>query len=77
MRSKLVVRSYTYPCTRIVPHRQSRDVKKTVDVLAQENHARKSKVKVLASYIAPPEHTLYFILEADSYEAITEFLSRS
>ena len=48
-------------------------VKNTVDVLAQDSHAKKTKVKVLGSYIAPPEHTLYFILEADSYEAVTDF----
>ncbi len=58
----------------LCPTDNPENVKKTVDLLAQENHVRKSKVKVLGSYIAPPEHTLYFILEADSYEAITEFL---
>lgn len=46
---------------------------KKLDVLEQESHAKKTKVKVLGSYIAPPEHTLFFILEADSYEAITDF----
>lgn len=57
----------------LCPSGDPENLKKTVDVLAQESHARKSNVKVLGSYIAPTEHTLYFILEADSYEAITEF----
>ena len=46
---------------------------KTVAVLAEDSHARNSKVKVLGSYISPPEHTLFFILEADSYDAIVDF----
>ncbi len=48
-------------------------VGRTLGVLAQGSHARKSRVKVLGSYIAPPEHTLFFILEADSYEAVIDF----
>jgi len=48
-------------------------VKKTVDVVASEKHAKKTGVKVLGSYIAPPEHVLFFILEADDYDNVIEF----
>ena len=48
-------------------------VMRTVGILGEEGHAKKTKVKVLGSYIAPPEHTLFFILEADSYVAIVDF----
>lgn len=51
--------------------------KKTTGLLSQESHAKESKVKVLATYIAPPEHTLFFILEADRYEPIIEFFRPS
>lgn len=57
----------------LCPSGDPEKVKKTVDVLAEESHAKKSKVKVLGSYIAPPDHTLFLILETDSYDAIVDF----
>lgn len=48
-------------------------VKKTVDVVASEGHANKSGVKVLGSFVAPPEHTLFFVIEADDYGKIVDF----
>lgn len=48
-------------------------VKKTVDVVASNAHAKKCGVKVLGSYIAPPEHVLFFILESDDYGKIVDF----
>ena len=48
-------------------------MKKTVGALAGESTAKKANVKVLGSYIAPPEHTLFFILDADTYDNIVNF----
>jgi len=48
-------------------------LKKTVDVVASEEHAKKSGVNVLGSFIAPPEHTLFFVLESDDYGKIVDF----
>ena len=36
--------------------------------------ADKLNVKILGAYICPNEHTFYFILESDDYEAISKFL---
>jgi hypothetical protein len=33
-----------------------------------------NKYNVFGSYHAPPEHTLFFILEADRYEKIIDFM---
>ncbi len=41
--------------------------------LANEKHIKESGVKVLGSYIAPPEHTLYFVLEANDYAQIVRY----
>ena len=48
-------------------------VKKTVSIVASKAHAEKSGVKVLGSYIAPPEHVLFFIIESNNYEKIVDF----
>ena len=48
-------------------------VKKTVSIVASKAHAEKSGVKVLGSYIAPPEHVLFFIIEANDYGKIVDF----
>lgn len=45
-----------------------------VHQLADEKHIKDSGVKVLGSYVAPPEHILYFILEADDYAQIVRYL---
>jgi hypothetical protein len=37
-------------------------VKKTVGVMGSKAHAEKSGVKVLGSYMAPEEHTFFFIM---------------
>ncbi len=47
--------------------------KKTVSMVASKAHAEKSGVKVLGSYIAPPEHVLFFIIESNDYEKIVDF----
>lgn len=48
-------------------------VKKTVSIVASKAHAEKSGVKVLGSYIAPPEHVLFFIIESNDYGKIVDF----
>lgn len=48
-------------------------LKKTFGLLSQENHAKKTKVKVIEAYLAAPEHTWFYILEADNYKAISDF----
>jgi hypothetical protein len=48
-------------------------IKKTTDVLTSKAHAKKCGVKVLGSYIAPLEHTLFFIIESDDYGKIVDF----
>ena len=42
--------------------------------LANPDHAAQAGVKVLSSYNAPPEHTLYIALEAADYAAVVVFL---
>lgn len=44
-----------------------------VHQLADEQHIKESGVKVLGSYIAPPEHTLYFVLEAQEYAQVVKY----
>jgi len=44
-----------------------------VHLLANEEHARESGVKVLGSYISPPEHVFYFALEAQEYSSVVKF----
>ena len=39
-----------------------------------EGQAKKKGVKLLGAYIAPLEHTFFFILEADSLAKVTDFL---
>ena len=41
--------------------------------LVDEEHIRESGVRVVAAYTAPPEHTLFFVLEADDYSQIVRF----
>ncbi len=41
--------------------------------LADGEHIKKSGVKVLSGYAAPPEHTMFFVLEADDYSQIVRF----
>lgn len=45
-----------------------------VHQLADENHVKESGVKVVGSYIAQPEHTFYFVLEAQDYSQVVRFL---
>ena len=42
--------------------------------LADEGHAKESGVKVVGSYNAAPEHTLFFVLEADDYAQVVRYL---
>jgi hypothetical protein len=58
----------------LCPSDSPKTIEKTVSVVASDEHAKKSGVKVLGRYIAPTEHRLFFIVEAESYEAITAFL---
>ena len=41
--------------------------------LVDEEHIREAGVRVLGSYTAPPEHTLFFVLEADDYSQLVRF----
>ena len=50
------------------------DAPAPVHQLANEKHIKESGVKVLGSYIAPPEHTLFFILEANDYAQVVRYL---
>ena len=45
-----------------------------VHKLADENHIKESGVKVLGAYVAPPEHTIYLVLEADDYSQVVRYL---
>jgi len=45
-----------------------------VHKMADENHIKESGVKVLGSYVAPPEHVVYFVLEADDYAQVVRYL---
>ncbi len=49
-------------------------MKTTVGVVESDEHAKKTGVKVLGRYIAPTEHRIFFIVEAESYKSITDFL---
>ncbi len=42
--------------------------------VASPEHAKESGVKVVGAYIAPAEHTQYFILESDELGAVVRFL---
>ena len=41
--------------------------------VSSEKHAQTTGVRVVGRYISPPEHTLYFIIEADNYDKVIEF----
>ena len=58
----------------LCPSDNPEKIKETVSVVESEEHAKETGVKVLGRYIAPTEHRLFFIVEAESYEAITDFL---
>jgi hypothetical protein len=45
-----------------------------VHKMADEDHIRECGVKVLGSYVAPPEHVLYLVLEADDYAQVVRYL---
>jgi hypothetical protein len=45
-----------------------------VHKLTDENHIKESGVKVVGSYIASLEHTMYFVLEADDYGQVVRYL---
>lgn len=44
-----------------------------VHQMADEGHIRESGVTVLGSYVAPPEHIIYFVLEADDYAQVVRY----
>lgn len=44
-----------------------------VHQLADEGHIKASGVTVLGSYLAAPEHILYFVLEADDYAQVVRY----
>ena len=44
-----------------------------VNQLADDKHIKDAGVKVLASYIAPPEHTIFVVLEADDYASVVRY----
>ncbi len=43
-------------------------------VQSMRETAEKLKVKIEGAYITPQEHTFYFILECNNYEAVSTFL---
>lgn len=49
------------------------DQPEPVRIISSDEHAKKCGVKVLGRYIAPPEHQLFFILEANDYQKIVNF----
>lgn len=50
------------------------DDPKPVEQLVKEEHIRSAGVKVHGSYIAAPEHTMFFVLEAVDYSSVVRFL---
>ncbi len=58
----------------LCPSDNPEDVASTVGIVASDSHAQKVGVTVLGRYISPTEHILFFIVEADNYEAVTEYL---
>jgi len=58
----------------LCPSDSPKKVEETVGVVASDEHAEETGVKVLGRYIAPTEHRIFFIVEAESYEAVTDFL---
>ena len=45
-----------------------------VEKLIDKDHIQKSGLKVLGNYISAPEHTLFFVLEADDYSQVVRYL---
>jgi len=45
-----------------------------VALIASEDHVKASGVTVVGSYIATPEHLMYFVLESDDYNSVVRFL---
>ena len=58
----------------LCPSDNPKKIEETVSIVASDEHAKKTGVKVLGRYIAPTEHRLFFIVESASYESITDFL---
>ncbi len=44
------------------------------EVCPTTEFAKKCGVKVLSSWIAVPEHIMYFVLEADSYASVVKYI---
>ncbi|MCH8284660.1 MAG: hypothetical protein IIC20_08795 [Chloroflexi bacterium] len=44
-----------------------------VHELIRPEHAAECGVKVLGGYVAPPEHLIFHVLEADDYASIVKF----
>ncbi|MBI2871681.1 MAG: hypothetical protein HYY00_00640 [Chloroflexi bacterium] len=45
----------------------------SVHEMAKAEHAKECGVTVLGSYIAPPEHLMYFVLDASDYSSVVKF----
>ena len=43
------------------------------EVCPSTEFAEKCGIKVLSSWIAVPEHIMYFVVEADSYESVVKY----
>lgn len=43
------------------------------DVCPSTEFAEKCGVKVLSRWIAAPEHTMYFVVNADSYDSVVKY----
>ncbi len=55
------------------PSRNPEMMKVLREVCPTTEFAEKCGVKILSSWIAVPEHTMYFILEADSYDSVVKY----
>ncbi len=59
----------------LCPSGDPKAVERTVGVVASDDHAKKTGVRVLGRYIAPPEHTLFFVIESDNYGKVVDFFT--
>jgi hypothetical protein len=48
-----------------------------LQTMLSAEHVQATGVRVLGDYIAPPEHRLFLVVEADEYAQVVRFLPRS
>jgi hypothetical protein len=49
------------------------DLPNPMHQMMDEEHITASGVQVVASYAAPPEHTVFFVLEATEYSQLVQY----